>query len=253
MAGGLSRLSRLHSEFLRCPLENFSLYAKGRPLTLMETGANITKGLGADCNALSDYVVDRVRGEGFDARIIYFDNDVPEIDKTIEVVKSIDKKYHVAVEVRVNGVSYIVDAGLQFEEPIPLNREAEYVFPTKILRIVPRGAGVYTVARIDRGDRKIELDLDLNEVWTDDDHRRLAWNNFYRNIKLKFGVLRDGVKLGMRMNGEGGKIIGKTRNGVDELHSGSLESCAEYFGADVDIFRKGYENYMVLRARQGVV
>lgn len=250
MVGELRRLSRLHGEFLKYPLENFGLYDKMHPLTLEETETNINKGMGGDCNALSNYISMKLLEQGFDARGIYFDNNVPEIDRTIEVMEPVDRKYHVAVEVRVKGMSYIVDVGLQFEEPIPLNGEAEYVFPTKILRVVPRSDETYTLIRVDRGNRKIELELDLKETWTEAECERVAWNNFYRDIKLKYGILRDGKKLGMKVVGDIGTIIGKTREGAVVLHEGGLESCANYLGADVAMFKRGHENFVTLRAKQ---
>lgn len=250
MVNKIEKLRKLHGEVLKFPLENFSLYARMRPPTLDETARDIAKGMGGDCNALSHYISAWLMEEGILSRVIYFDNDVPSIDETIDIDAAIDRKYHAAVEAMVAGVSYVVDVGLQFEEPIPLNGDAEYIFPTKILRVERRGDGAYTFVRVDSGDREIRLDFDLREEWDDADHVRVAWNNFYRDIKLKYGVLRNGKKLGMRVAGDMGTIIGKTMSGSEVLHRGGLESCAEYLGVNADIFRLGHENFTILRRAQ---
>ena len=250
MVNKIEKLWKLHGEFLKFPLENFSLYARMRPPTCDETAIDIANGMGGDCNALSHYISAWLMGEGISSRVIYFDNNIPDIDKTIDIDASIDRKYHAAVEAIVGGVSYVVDVGLQFEEPIPLNGDAEYFFPTKILRVESRGNGAYTFVRVDSGDREIRLDFDLREKWTDADHVRVAWNNFYRDIKLKYGVLRGGEKVGMKVSGGTGIIIGKTRDDSQVLYKGGLESCAEYLGASADVFRSGHENFTILRRAQ---
>lgn len=248
----LEKLSGLYNNFLKIPLENFTLYFRNRHPTIEETAEDIKKGFGGDCTSISKFIIPILIKEGFDAKIVHFLNDVKEIDKTIKVIDDIDKMYHSAVLVNLEKIMYILDVGLQYEQPIPLIDGKSYKFPTKSLNIQRKG-DLYKISRFDRGSKKIELFFDPFRNWSEEENKKHQSNNFLRYITLKFAKLEGKFKIGLKMKENSVKIVQKDRNSITTLIEGNLKKCSNYLRLNWEIIAKAYKNWSELRIRQGVL
>lgn len=248
----LERLSGLYGSFLKIPLENFTLYSRNRHPTIEETAEDIKKGFGGDCTSISEFIIPILIKEGFNAKMVHFLNDVREIDKTIEIIEDIDRMYHSAVLVNLKKTMYILDVGLQYDQPIPLIDGKSYEFPTKSLNIQREG-DFYKISRFDRGSKKIELVFDPFRNWSEEENLKHQSNNFLRDISLKFAKLEKNFKIGLKMKENSVKIVQKDRNSITTLIEGDLKKCSDYLGLDWEIVAKAYKNWSQLRIRQGVL
>ena len=144
----------------------------------------------------------------------------------------------------------MLDTGLQYEAPLLIRDKTRLNTKIKSLKISQISNNTYQIQRFDRGSRKLNLYLDLNDIWTPEDHTRASSNNFQRDIPLKYGIITNKKKIGLKMTGDQGKIVRRMKQFSETLYEGEIKNCAKYLNINPAICQLAYENFTTFRASQ---
>jgi len=235
-----------YNEFLKIPFENISAYLKNKPINYKNIGDNLKQNLGGSCFPLSKYVNEKLREIGFESRVIYFDLNRFWINKTIKVEKDIDLKYHNGIIIPENKGFYLLDLGLQLENPIFIEGDSEFKLKSKILYYKKIDEENYVMEYKRAGKKDEPLHFNLNYTPSKDDEIRHLNNNFYRLVPLKYSKID---KYGKKHS----LVLGKNKNEfyvkvatADKFHLiefNKIEYIGDYFNVNRNIMRQAYENW----------